>query len=172
MFLCLSLSFTTFRLLKSNGQSLSHVAQFGLAWCFLTIQFRSCLFGETTICDSIPSSASYHEPHDVSVPSLAVPTWITCSGGPARLLLREVIFPFVISASLNTGLWMHWLSPSDSLVFQAHHCPPLLEDLLSSGPAGKDRWQLEQRGSGEACAGWGLSSAPNQWAPKWGAGCG
>ena len=53
----------------------------------------------------------------------------------------------------NTGLKMHWLPPSDSLAFQACHCPPLLENLLSSSPVGRGGWQLEQRGSGGGLGG-------------------
>lgn len=77
MFFCLSLSFTTLRLLKINGWDWSHVPQFGFVRCFLTIQFRSCILGENIIHDSLLPSASCRESHDVGVTPL-VPTWITC----------------------------------------------------------------------------------------------
>ena len=77
MFLCLSLSFTTLRLLKINGWHWSHVPHFGFVRCFLTIHFRSCILGENIIHDSLLPGASCCESHDVGVTPL-VPAWITC----------------------------------------------------------------------------------------------
>jgi hypothetical protein len=52
-------------------------------------------------------------------------TWISCRSLPCTVVSNS--FP-------NTGLLLHWLTVSDSLVFQPLS-QPLLKKLLSSGPS-------------------------------------